>query len=149
MLIINANVGRDNENDLENLVGDSDTEFIPCDWEKLEKPSLHRTIILRLRTLPVPRETYMKNLEAVVQDTIAELSPVSSPTSSRISSRMNKSIRKIKLLHEHDLTDRNMVMPTPKPEAEKRKMQLKRLQSPSTPSAVNNHEVHNKNNSCH
>ena len=43
-----------------------------------------------------------------------------------------------------------MVEPTPKPEAKKRKMQLKRLQSPNTPtpSAVNDHEVHNKNNSC-
>ena len=40
--------------------------------------------------------------------------------------------------------------PTSKPEAKKRKMQLKRLQSPNTPtpSAVNDHEVHNKNNSC-
>ena len=43
-----------------------------------------------------------------------------------------------------------MAEPTPKPEAKKRKMQLERLQSPNTPtySAVNNHEVHNKNNSC-
>ena len=64
---------------------------------------------------------------------------------------MNKSIRKRKLFHGHDLTDRNMVEePTPKPEAKKRKMQLKRLQSPSTPNprTANNHEVHNKNNSC-
>ena len=42
-----------------------------------------------------------------------------------------------------------MVEPTPKPEAKKRKMQLKSLQSPNTPtpSAVNDHEVLNKNNS--
>ena len=90
----------------------------------------------------------MKNLEAVVHDTIAELNPVSSHTSSRTSNRTNKSIRRRNLFHEHYLADRNMVEPTP--EAKKRKMQLKRLQSPSTPtpSAVNDHEVHNKNKSC-
>ena len=62
----------------------------------------------------------------------------------------NKSFRKRNLFREHDLTDRNMVEPTPKPEAKKRKMQLKRLQSRNTPTpgAVNDHEVHNKNNSC-
>ena len=39
-----------------------------------------------------------------------------------------------------------MVEPTPKPEAKKRKIQLKRLQSSNTPtpSAVNDHEVHDK-----
>ena len=108
--------GSDNDNDLENLGGESD----------------------------------MENLEAVVHDTIAELSPVSSPASSRISNRTNKSIRKRKLFHKHDLTDRNMAVPTTKSKAKKCKMQLKRLQSPSTPtpSAVNDHEVHNKINSC-
>ena len=62
----------------------------------------------------------------------------------------NKSFRKRNLFREHDLTDRNMAEPTSKPEAKKRKMQLKRLQSPNTPtpSAVNDHEVHNTNNSC-
>ena len=92
----------------------------------------------------------MENLEAVVHDIIAELSPVSSPTSSRISNRTNKSIRKRKLFLENDLTDRNIAVPTTKSKAKKCKMQLKRLQSPSTPtpSAVNDHEVHNKINSC-
>ena len=46
-----------------------------------------------------------------------------------------------------------MAVPTPKSVAKKRKMRLKRLQlpsapTPSSPSAVNDHEVHNKNNSC-
>ena len=43
-----------------------------------------------------------------------------------------------------------MAVPTPMSEAKKRKMRLKRLQSPSTPtpSAVNDNEVHNTNNSC-
>ena len=49
-----ASVGSDNEN-LETLGGDSDTEFIPV--TNVAREALI-TIILRLRTLPVPRETY-------------------------------------------------------------------------------------------
>ena len=43
-----------------------------------------------------------------------------------------------------------MAVPTTKSKAKKCKMQLKRLQLPSTPtpSAVNDHEVQNKINSC-
>ena len=55
----------------------------------------------------------MKNVEAVVHDTIAELRPVSSHTSSRTSNRTNKSIRRRNLFHKHDLADRNMVELTP------------------------------------
>ena len=147
--------GSDNDNDSENLGGDSYTEFIPV-TEKATEALITSDNNIEVEdttstTGDVQRPSLdMENLEAVVHDTIAELSPFSSPTSSRISNRTNKSIRKRKLFHEHDLTDRNMAVPTTKTKAKKCKMQLKRLQSPNTPtpSAVNNHEVHNKINSC-
>ena len=149
-----ASVGNDNENDLQNLGGDSDTEFIPVTEEAREALIMSDNNIGVEDTTSITGEVQrpsldMENLEAVVHDTIAELSLVSSPTSSRISNRTNKSFRKRNLFHEHDLTDRNIVEPTSKPEAKKRKMQLNRLQSPNmpTPSAVNDHEVHNNNNS--
>ena len=81
---------RDNENDLENLGGDSDTEFIPVTEEVKEALiTLDNNIEVEDTasiTGDVQRPSLdMENLEAVVHDTIAELSPVSSPTSSRIS----------------------------------------------------------------
>ena len=147
--------GSDNHNDLENLGGDSDMEFIPV-TEKAREALITSDNNIEVEdttstTGDVQRPSLdMENLEAVVHDIIAELSPVSSPLSSRISNRTNKSIRKRKLFHKNDLTDRNMAVPTTKSKAKKCKMQLKRLQSPSTPtpSAVNDHEVHNKINSC-
>ena len=83
---------RDNENDLENLGGDSDTEFIPVTEEVREALiTLDNNIEVEGTasiTGDVQRPSLdMENLEAVVHDTIAELSPVSSPTSSRISNR--------------------------------------------------------------
>ena len=83
---------RDNENDLENLFGDSDTEFIPVTEEVREALiTLNNNIDVESTasiTGDVQRPSLdMENLEAVVHDTIAELSPVSSPTSSRISNR--------------------------------------------------------------
>ena len=150
-----ASVGSDNENDLENLGGDSNTEFIPVTEEAREALITSDNNIEVEETTSITRDVQrpsldLENLAAVVHDTIAELSPVSSPTSSTISNRTNKKFRKRNLLHEHDLTDRNIVEPSSKPEAKKRKMQLNRLQSPNTPtpSAVKDHEVHNKNNSC-
>ena len=149
--------GSDNDNDLENLGGDSNTEFIPVTEKAREALITSDNNIEVEDTTTTSTTGYvqrpsldMENLEAVVHDIIAELSPVSSPTSSRISNRTNKSIRKRKLFHENDLTDRNMAVPTTKSKAKKCKMLLKRLQSPSTPtpSAVNDHEVHNKINSC-
>ena len=114
--------GSDNDNDLENFGGDSDTEFIPV-TEKARKAFITSDNNIEgedttSTTGDVQRPSLdMENLEAVVHDTIAELSPVSSPASSRISNRTNKSIRKRKLFHEHDLTDRNMAVPTTKPYA--------------------------------
>ena len=83
---------RDNENDLENLGEDSDTEFIPVTEEVREALiTLDNNIDVEDTasiTGDVQRPSLdMENLEAVVHDTIAELSPVSSPTSSRISNR--------------------------------------------------------------
>ena len=83
---------RDNENDLENLGEDSDTEFIPVTEEVREALiTLDNNIEVEGTasiTGDVQRPSLdMENLEAVVHDTIAELSPVSSPTSSRISNR--------------------------------------------------------------
>ena len=83
---------RDNENDLENLFGDSDTEFIPVTEEVREALiTLNNNIEVEGNasiTGDVQQPSLdMENLEAVVHDTIAELSPVSSPTSSRISNR--------------------------------------------------------------
>ena len=83
---------RDKENYLENLGGDSDTEFIPVTEEVREALiTLDNNIEVEGTasiTGDVQRPSLdMENLEAVVHDTIAELSPVSSPTSSRISNR--------------------------------------------------------------
>ena len=83
---------RDNENDLENLGEDSDTEFIPVTEEVREALiTLDNNIEVEGTasiTGDVQRPSLnMENLEAMVHDTIAELSPVSSPTSSRISNR--------------------------------------------------------------
>ena len=83
---------RDNENDLENLGEDSDTEIIPVTEEVREALiKLDNNIDVEGTasiTGDVQRPSLdMENLEAVVHDTIAELSPVSSPTSSRISNR--------------------------------------------------------------
>ena len=83
---------RDNENDLENLGGDSDTEFIPVTEEVREALiTLDNNIEVEGITSitgDIQRPSLdMENLEAVVHDTIAELSPVSSPTSSIISNR--------------------------------------------------------------
>ena len=83
---------RDNENDLENLGGDSDTEFIPVTEEVREALiTLDNNIEIEGTasiTGYVQRPSLdMENLEAVVHDTIAELSQFSSPTSSRISNR--------------------------------------------------------------
>ena len=110
--------GSDNENDSENLGGDSDTEFIPVTAKARE------ALITSDNNIEVEGTTstmgdvqrpslHMENLEAAVHDTIAELSPVSSHISSGTSNRKNKSIRKRNLFHEHDLADRNMVEPTP------------------------------------
>ena len=81
---------RDNENDLENLGGDSDTEFIPVTEEVREALITLDNNIEVEGTASIKGDVQrpsldMENLEAVVHDTIAELSPVSSPTSSRIS----------------------------------------------------------------
>ena len=124
--------GSDNDNNLENLGGDSDTEFIPVTEKAREALIISDNNIevehTTITTGDVQRPSLdMENLEVVVHDIIAELSPVSSPTSSRISNRTNKSIRKRKLFHENDLTDRNMAVPTTKSKAKKCKMQLKRL----------------------
>ena len=83
---------RDNENYLENLGGDSDTEFIPVTEEVREALiTLDNNIEVEGTasiTGDVQRPSLdMENLEAVVHDTIAELRPVSSPTSRRISNR--------------------------------------------------------------
>ena len=83
---------RDNENDLQNLGEDSDTEFIPVTEEVREALiTLDNNIEVEGTasiTGDVQRPSLdMENLEAVVHDTIAKLSPVSSPTSSRISNR--------------------------------------------------------------
>ena len=83
---------RGNENDLENLGEDSDTEFIPVTEEVREALiTLDNNIDVEGTasiTGNVQRPSLdMENLEAVVHDTIAELSPVSSLTSSRISNR--------------------------------------------------------------
>ena len=83
---------RDNENDLENLGEDSETEFIPVTEEVREALiTLDNNIEVEGTACimgDVQRPSLdMENLEAVVHDTIAELSPVSSPTSSRISNR--------------------------------------------------------------
>ena len=83
---------RDKENDLENLGEDSDTEFIPVTEEVREALiTLDNNIEVEGTasiTGDVQRPSLdMENLEAVVHDTIAELSPVSSPTSSRINNR--------------------------------------------------------------
>ena len=83
---------RDNENDLENLGGDSDTEFIPVTEEVREALiTLDNNIEVEGTasiTGDVQRPSLdMENLEPVVHDTIAELSTVSSLTSSRISNR--------------------------------------------------------------
>ena len=77
---------RDNENDLENLGEDSDTEFIPVTEEVREALiTLDNNIEFEGTasiTGDVQRPTLdMENLKAVVHDTIAELSPVSSSTS--------------------------------------------------------------------
>ena len=151
-----ASIGNDNENYLENLGGDSDTEFILVTEEAREALITSDNDIevedTTSTTGDVQRSSFdMENLEAVVPDTIVELSPVSPPTSSRIciNNRTDKSIRKRKLFYGHDLTDRNMVEPIPKPEAKKCKMQLKTLQSTvtPTPSAVNDDKAYNKNKS--
>ena len=83
---------RDNESVLENLGEDIDTEFIPVTEEVREALiTLDNNIDVdgtASITGDVQRPSLdMENLEAVVHDTIAELSPVSSPTSSRISNR--------------------------------------------------------------
>ena len=83
---------RDNENYLKNLGGDNDIEFIPVTEEVREAfIKLDNNIEVEGTasiTGDVQRPSLdMENLEAVVHDTIAELSPVSSPTSSRISNR--------------------------------------------------------------
>ena len=89
---------RDNHNDLENLGGDSDMEFIPV-TEKAREAFITSDNNIEVEdttstTGDVQRPSLdMENLEAV-HDIITELSPVSSPTSSRISNRTNKSIRK-------------------------------------------------------
>ena len=80
------------ENDSENLGGDIDIEFIPVTEEFREALiTLDNNIEVEGTasiTGDVQRPSLdMENLEAVVHDTIAELSPVSSPTSSRISNR--------------------------------------------------------------
>ena len=83
---------RDNENDLENLGEDSDTEFIPVTEEVREALITLDNNIEVEGTVSITGDVQrpsldMENLEAVVHDTIAELSPVSSSTSSRISNR--------------------------------------------------------------
>ena len=83
---------RDNENDLENLGGNNDTEFIPVTEEVREALiTLDNNIEVEGTasiTGDVQRPSLdMENLEEVVHDTIAELSPVSSPTSNRISNK--------------------------------------------------------------
>ena len=83
---------RDNENDLENLGEDSDTEFIPVTEEVREALITLDNNIEVVGTASITGDVQrpsldMENLEAVVHDTIAELSPVSSSTSSRISNR--------------------------------------------------------------
>ena len=83
---------RDNENDLENLGEDSDTEFIPVTEEVREALIILDNNIEVEGTASITGHVQrpsldMENLEAVVHDTIAELSPVSSPTSSRICNR--------------------------------------------------------------
>ena len=82
---------RDNENDLENLGEDSDTEFIPVTEEVREALITLDNNIEVEGTASITRDAQrpsldMENLEAVVHDT-TELSPVSSPTSTRISNR--------------------------------------------------------------
>ena len=94
-----ASVGSDNENDLQNLGGDSDTEFIPVTEEARKALIMSDNNIGVEDTTSIPGDVQrpsldMENLEAVVHDTIAELSLVSSPTSSRISNRTNKSFQK-------------------------------------------------------
>ena len=72
------------ENDFENLGDDSDTEFIPV-TEEVRKAliTLDNNIDVESTasiTGDVQRPSLdMENLKAVVHDTIAELSPVSSP----------------------------------------------------------------------
>ena len=83
---------RDNENDLDNLGGDSDTEFIPVTEEVREALITLDNNIEVEGTASITRDVQrpsldMENLKAVVHDTIAKLSPVSSPTCSRISNR--------------------------------------------------------------
>ena len=91
---------RDNENDLENLGEDSDTESIPV-TEKVREALITLDNNIEVEgtasiTGEVQRPSLdMENLEAVVHDAITELSPVlphlaeqvtvSSPTSSRTS----------------------------------------------------------------
>ena len=71
----------DNDNDLENLGGDSDTEFIPV-TEKAREALITSDNNIEVEdttstTGDVQRPSLdMENLEAVVHDTIAELSPV-------------------------------------------------------------------------
>ena len=112
--------GSDNENDSENLGGDRDTEFIPVTAKAREALITSDNNIQVEGTTSstgyVQRQSLnMENLEAVLHDTIAELSPVSSHShiSSGTSNRTNKSIRRRNLFHEHDLADGNMVEPTP------------------------------------
>ena len=83
---------RDNENDLGNLGGDSDTESIPVTEEVREALITLGNNIEVEGTASIRGDVQrpsldMENLEVVVHDTIAELSPVSSPTSSRINNR--------------------------------------------------------------
>ena len=83
---------RDNENDLENLSEDSDTEFIPVIEEVREALITSDNNIEVEGTASITGDVQrpsldMENVEVVVHDTIAELSPFSSPTSSRISNR--------------------------------------------------------------
>ena len=83
---------RDKENYLENLGGDSDTEFIPVTEEVIEALITLGNNIEVEGTASITGDVQrpsldMENLEAVVHETIAVLSPVSSPTSSRISNR--------------------------------------------------------------
>ena len=73
--------GSDNESDSENLGGDSDTEFIPVTAKAREALITSDNNIevegTTSTTGDVQRPSLdMENLEAVVHDTIAELSPV-------------------------------------------------------------------------
>ena len=85
--------GKTNQKQLYALYADrNNTEFIPVTEEVREALIILDNNIEVEGTASITGDVQrplldMENLEAVVHDTIAELSPVSSPTSSRISNR--------------------------------------------------------------